>query len=232
MLLDGGQVGTVGAQPFELTGVVPGLHRVRVDFDAGGSREEKVQVMAGQTADVRINVSTAREMFAFREGVNFGVSAGGGVIVGGYGSEQVGGGGSAQFVLNVGIVPAVDFRTGVDAFAGYWASNDGGFALFVGAPARFELNMGSIFGMMIGVELGFYWAAIAQSWDQPGVEQAPGFWFGPTASIAKFRFGDRRQFELGQVTTLGVAPTIDKGNLGIALRNDLAFTWLILPEQP
>jgi hypothetical protein len=129
-------------------------------------------------------------------------------------------------------VPAVDFRTGLDAFAGYWADADGGIALFVGIPARFQLNMGSIFSMMIGAEAGFYFAAIAQRSNPPTVEQEPGFWFGPTASVGMFRFGDKRQFELGEETTLGIGPTIDKGEVGIALRNEVVFSWLFVSDSP
>ena len=163
-------------------------------------------------------------MFQYRDGVRLGGSVG----VGAFWFYPLG---NLRFVLNVGIVPAIDFRTGLDVSAGGWKENG---MLFIGAPATFELNMGSIFSMMIGGELGFY--AVERPGDcyEEGYNSMPcpsyvdkGFWGGPTASIAKFRFGDKRQFELGEIST-GV---FGIGEQLLGMKNELVFTGLFMPAK-
>ena len=174
--LGGGQRGTATPEePLVITGVPPGQHAVRIDFDDGGNASEKVSVGPGQVTKLTLEPSAARAAFDYRRGVHLGASiapmwihfadehqvghksgyAFNGASATPYESRDYGpftyGGGRAIVFLNIGLVPAVDLRA--SAF-GTFAGGEG-FLAPVGASFAARFNLGSIYSIWAGAFGGY-----------------------------------------------------------------------------
>jgi hypothetical protein len=119
VLLDSQEIGRVtGSTAITINNVLPGEHEVTVEYDAGGSRSDSVDVVAG--AGVRLTLeppkfepSVLDQVAVFREGARFGLGAAA-IFDFGLGDDTPGGGGLVEGLLNVGLAPEVDFRVAVD----------------------------------------------------------------------------------------------------------------------
>lgn len=244
--IDDHQVGTVYSAPLLVQGIPAGCRCVAVRYHAGGSSVKRVRVVEGQTLAVMVEPTPTRKLFAHREGFHVGLAVGGALFAGFGQWSSLGGGGRASFVANVGVGPAFDFRTGVDAFLGQW---EDGVATFIGVPLKAHFNIGTVYTMMVGGLVGFQSAAkVLQdcSWDsttftttcENNKRRGASVFWGPTLSVLTFRFGDKRQFELAadQSFLFAILPrdrydyggTYDDTELEVLFRNDFVFTWLAL----
>jgi hypothetical protein len=168
VFVDGGEVGVAPADVHDLAAR---RHRVRVDFDEGGSEERLVLITNNDTTKVVIEVSEARTIFnRTRKGAHLGVSAEpifmyayhsdtGEAFSGGSpqdffsGSPSYAyGGGRITAALNVGLSPGADFRVGAFATEAFGAHGE--LAPFGGLVA-FRFNIGSVYSMEFGLEGGY-----------------------------------------------------------------------------
>ncbi len=215
VVLDGG---VVGRTPLLLPGVAPGNHELKVLFDGGGDRKQRVTVLGGQRTTVHVTLSRAREVAEHREGLRVGVSVSGhggaavGVGPGGFGEGGVFG--------NYGLVPAVDLRFGLQLMVGAYRD----VALVPRVPLHVRFNLGSIYSMVLGATGGV--------WTQPEIPHAQ--WFvGPELSLASFRLGSERQLELTLMqhvfATHGTVVAKDRGGGAVwVLHNSLQLAYLFL----
>lgn len=123
-------------------------------------------------------------------------------------------------VLNVGLTPAVDFRTGLDALLGGWSE---GFVGLSSVPVELRFNLGTVYTMMLGGSVGFGGAEV-------GHEVAPLVLASATCSLSTFRFGAQRQFEVSALGGMLFVVAPGEGVAGLGPRADLVFTWLALPD--
>jgi hypothetical protein len=245
VFVDGGQVGKMGTEGFEISGLTPGLHRVKVEFDSGGSGEERVTVSAGSTADVSMEASTARQVFRHREGAHWGIGVGpflevspvykwrlsvcsatGCTATDEKKDRSVGGGAAIEGLFNFGLAPAVDFRASLQVGVG--GGIQGRFAFAPSALVGLRFNLGSIYTMAVGFRAGVAIGEAPGSGDPgyvDGSSSAVVPHFGPEVSILSFRFGESREFELDASAVL-LIPT---GNFdGPGVHTDLTFRYLFL----
>jgi hypothetical protein len=228
-----------GQPPIRLEDLDPGRYVVTIEFDElGGGRREVVEVRGGSLAKIYFEPSLAREKAAYRRGLNFGAAVGPSVVMD-YFEEYFGGGVRASFLLNVGIIPAVDFRTGLDVMMGglYAGYNATRFAGFFTVPAQLHFNLGSVYTIMVGGVVGVSTVerVLSREFSATQVETTTErrevfVTGGPTASVATFRFGDRRQFELSLQNTMLAAGPYKRDGVTVFGRTDATFTMLFLPE--
>lgn len=181
--LSGGQIGRV---PGRFDDLPLGDHELRVDFDAGGNRKVRVLVTQGPPLQMSVEPTAARAAARQREGLRFGVTAGGGLgyLFAGALRYQ----GEAGFVLNLGLSPAVDLRSGVElTFAGY--GDKANYTFEAVAPIQAQFYLGSVYTMMVGGAVGF-----AATERVARVKTGPVV--GPVASLVGLRFGELRQLEV------------------------------------
>ena len=216
--------GVIGRTPLEQSGLPPGNHELRVDFDAGGNRKQRIMILGGQTVEVHVVPSEARDTASHREGLKLGISAGAHVMA----ATQVGIGilGDPGFIMNVGLIPAVDLRFGIHPTMGAVFNKHGGqFALAPRVPFHVRFNLGSVYSMVVGLQVG----AMAQ----PEAEHAT-WMVGPELSALSFRFGEQRQLEVMLMqhlwVTSGEVVRKDAGGSGPSwvLNNSLQLAYLFL----
>jgi hypothetical protein len=208
--------GVIGPAPVDVKNAAPGRHRVRVDFEGGGSEEMVVLVQSGQTALAKLEPSMARRAFASRKGMRFLIGAEPMFTAAGlganFGIRGVGG-------INLGLAPAADFRV-TGFFGGMWGND---FPYYqVGGQAAIRVNIGSTYSM----EFGFQGGAAFFSGNSLIY---PFAFFGPEASVLSFRFGEQRQIEVG----VRQGMTFFAGDDFIAVyEQGLTFTYLFMPAAP
>jgi hypothetical protein len=237
VVVDGGEVGRA---PADVAAAAVGRHRVRVEFDDGGSSEKIVLVQGGATTRVMVDLPPAQLAFAARKGIHFGAEAGPvGPFVfvgGGPVSTDVDFGFVFKGFVNFALAPGVDFRVGgaVTPLGG------GPSGVLLSIPASFRFNLGSVYTMSVGVEagVGVLNPANTNNFEEgasPGKAGAYGF-IGPTASIFGLRFGEHRQYEItategllyfpGSVSVNEGTNFIESGGIGIAFTQSLTFAML------
>ena len=176
-----------GMAPVQIPNLPSGAHRLAVTFQDGGSYEEDLDLSPGETRQVIASPSRASRGAAARRGVCLGLEGSGGIWAR---DDHFGGGASSGVFANFGLTSVLDLRVGTRVGIGHTKYDN----YLVTAPVSLRLNFGSIYSMMIGTELGWFyeenhsWAAL----------------YGAEASFATFRLGSRRQFEVGLVHGIGV----------------------------
>ncbi len=105
-------------------------------------------------------------------------------------------GGTASFVLNVGIIPLLDFRSGINAtFHGDTVAP--AWELTVVAPALLKVNYTPWFSFAAGLSVGFVENQYLQyNGGNASKAYADGYAVGPEWSPLILNAGDKRQFEL------------------------------------
>lgn len=119
-----------------------------------------------------------------------------------------------RLVVNVGIAPALDFRTGLYADG----SGSGTSCLSMGVPMGFRVNLGSVYSMAFGASAGLVTDTAIM-----------GLSLGPEWTLLGLRIGRRREFELevSQAVHIHVGDT--RGALDLThLQTSLMLTYLSL----
>jgi len=181
----------VGATPLDVP-VARGTHKVEVEYPGGSKDVRKVNVTTGATVQVETSPSPMDAVASHRKGVHLGFAVGPAMelFLGGGPPAY---GGTGAFVLNIGISPTFDFRTG--AIAGLMMRPHGPAALQIHAliPAALKINWTSWFSSSAGFTLGFSGVFLTNT----TAPNAYGFVVGPEVSPFTLSAGDKRQFELG-----------------------------------
>jgi hypothetical protein len=218
-----------GPAPVDLTGVTPGNHAIRVDFDNGTSQSDETAVWAGSVRRVVVEPSAWDVAGKARSGAHPGITAAAGVWLKGWTGTGPALGAGAFY--NFGVSRAVDVRVGVNVMGAALGQRDfvdnASLGLLAGVPLSVRFNLGPVYTMMIGANVGYYRIEgrggesvlgapnssgpaeyITGRWvrvDSPFVFSTySGLFVGAEASIATFRFGSRRQYEFGLVQSLTV----------------------------
>jgi hypothetical protein len=148
---------------------------------------------------------------AYRDGPHVGLAGGpmmllpleGGVLFGGV----------AGLVLNVGVSPRIDLRTG--AFAAMHGGGNYAF-LHLGGPLSVRVNLTSRFAVAAGLAAGF---------GTTFSRGESGFVGGPEWSLLSLRLGEKREFELD------FAQGFRFGNAPVEYHNGFVLTYLFLDDD-
>jgi hypothetical protein len=182
----------VGATPLDVP-VTRGTHKIEVEYPGGSRDVRRVNVTTGATVQVETSPSPMDAVASHRKGVHLGFSVGPEMELFLGGGAPVYGG-TGAFVLNIGITPTVDFRTG--AIGGLMYRPPGGphtLQIHALIPASLKINWTSWFSSSAGLTLGFSSVILLDT-------KAPnqyGFVIGPEWSPFTLSAGDKRQYELG-----------------------------------
>jgi len=213
-----------GVLPVEVPDLKPDWYRVRVVLANGTVDERDVEVVAGRVARVFVRSSLAEAAAAARNGAHNGVELGGGV----WGDRAAGAGyyGGAALFENFGINPDIDFRAGLRF---QYGTIDSGRCFLLGIPVSLRLNFGSVYAMILGMNMGLRWRYHIP--DRNGMEptykttyEDAGAFIGPEISLLNFRFGEKRNFELAAVQGYAASVWSSHG-VGI-FYNTFAFSML------
>lgn len=204
----------VGATPLEIP-IEAGSHEVEIEYPGGTHEEKRVSVGAGQTAKVQFQPSAMDSVARHRKGVNFGFSIAPSMALHlDYGSPLYGGTGS--FLMNIGITPAFDFRTGVSATVlQRFREDDSPTQISVVVPAMLRVNWSPWFSSSAGLSAGF-------AVDIPADPPRYGFSIGPEWSLLSMCAGEKRQFELA------FAQGLRFGDVLYDYHQSIVFTYLFL----
>lgn len=230
-----------GSTPVDVTNLSPGTYRIRVVMEGGGEYEETVEVVAGETVRVFAEPSQNHIAFQARKGVRFGFSVGAGAwaIHELEEFEEPGGYGLLEGFVNFGLSKAIDVRVGARGQVGI--AEGVKFMTLFGVPASVRFNLGSIYTMWIGANLGVrtanprvYTSFSCGTYSTCYSEERKsdvGLYAGPEFSVATFRFGAKRQFELS--LSHGVMPAVTHAegvpsDALLVLYNSIAFAMLVL----
>ncbi len=167
--------------------------------------------------------------------MHFGFTAGAGVWVAQ--GEDLGGGALAGGFVNLGLTQAIDLRFGLTAMAGEIEKLDA--VVLVGATGAVRFNLGSVYTIALGVFMGVR-SANPQVWTPgygpyyygyPQTVSELGVFSGPEVSLATFRFGRLRQFEIALTHGLAWPVTksrdVDDDHLAV-FYNNVSFSMLFL----
>jgi hypothetical protein len=205
----------VGATPLEIA-IEAGSHTIEVEYPGGTHEEKQVRVGAGETAKVLFQPSAMDSVARHRKGLNFGLSFGPSMAVPlDYGHPLFGV--TATFLLNIGITPGFDFRTGISATGLHrFVEYDPGTQIAAVVPAMLRINWSPWFSSAAGLSAGF-------ALDVRGDDDALyGFSIGPEWSVLTMCAGEARQFELAFVQGIRFGDTPQ------AYHQSLVFTYLFL----
>ncbi|UQA58949.1 PEGA domain-containing protein [Polyangium aurulentum] len=179
-----------GVTPLEVS-VAPGAHKIEIEYPGGTHEEKRIAVDAGKTEVVSFQPSPMDAVARHRKWVHVGVTAGPAMAVFLDGGALMFGG-TGGFVLNVGITPTFDFRTGATATVVHRFDDDlEGQITQVSAvvPAMLRVNWSPWFSSAAGLSAGF--VADLQL-DGPPY----GASIGPEWTLLSMAAGDKRQYEL------------------------------------
>jgi hypothetical protein len=210
-----------------------GAHSIRVEYPGGHEVSRTVFVDGGEVVEAAFERPPLDIWSAYRRGLHFGFGSGPAFSLFLEERTPFGAGHTAELVMNVGIAPAVDFRTGLSAsmfyhyhydytesysadgyYNGAW-SGSVRFPLMITLPFRLRFNLGSRYAFMLGASVGF------------SIGDAASFTGGPEWSFLSLRFGDRREFEVELTQGVHLAhPDEQLTNW----RHSLMFTYLFLPD--
>jgi hypothetical protein len=177
----------VGATPLDVP-AASGKHEVEVEYPGGTHDSETVTVTKNSTAELVFHASRMDAGARPRRGLHLGFALGpatAAYLIGGAALY----GGTAIFVLNVGITPRLDFRTGASATFLY-RGNIGDMPtppqhLAVAVPAMLKVNYTTWLSSAGGFAVGFA-TDFAQF----------GYGVGPEWSPLALSAGEKRQYEL------------------------------------
>ena len=205
----------VGATPLEIP-VEAGSHEIEIEYPGGTQLKKRVTVAAGATTREVFAPSPMDAVARHRKGVKIGVAGGPWMAARLDGGSPLFGG-TAQFVFNIGITPAFDFRTGAAATV-LQRFNDGNEATQLSAviPASLRINVSPWFSFAAGLSAGF--AADLE----PDDDAEYGLSIGPEWSILTMCAGEKRQYELAFTQGLRF------GDVRQEYHQALVFTYLLL----
>lgn len=179
-----------GVTPLEV-GVAPGAHKVEIEYPGGTHEEKRTTVDAGKTEVVSFQPSPMDAVARHRKWVHVGMVAGPSMAVFLDGGALMFGG-TGGFVLNVGITPTFDFRTGATATVVHRFDDDlEGQITQVSAvvPAMLRVNWSPWFSSAAGLSAGF---VVDLQLEGPPY----GASIGPEWTVLSMAAGDKRQYEL------------------------------------
>jgi len=127
-----------------------------------------------------------------RKGPHFGWEVGGGL----WGGKNIGYYGSAGPFLDFGLSPWVELRAGLRF---HYGTIDRGRGMLVGIPVSCRLDIGSVYAIVLGVNMGLRARDHIPGGSSGTTIEEFGFFFGPEFSLLSFRFGKKRDFELAAI---------------------------------
>ena len=231
VLIDGAER---GSPPLTVT-LPEGSHKIRIDFDGGGSDAKTVLVAPGPAAEVDFSMSETRKLFgAHKRGVRVGISLEP-TFAFVFHQQLAYGGGRGTLYVNVGLAPAIDLRAG--AFGTAEQGEFGGFSP-VGGVILARVNLGSFYTLSAGFQAGALIATELErvSYGEPSSGEVPRFhddvlrpgaFLGPRWSVLGLRLGSKKQLELDVYQS--VAIHADDSEMSW-YENGLSLTYLFLPE--
>jgi hypothetical protein len=198
VFIDGAERGRyrVGGDPLVATNLPEGRHEVRVDWDEGGSQKINVTAFAGEPTGAFVEMSANRTTFRARRGFHVGLGLSPTVAYVFTGRDETMGGVEGSLYANIGVVPAIDFRFGATTGG---IGNDQNWLVPVLFSGAVRFNLGSIYTIELGGAIGaeVFGGVIAEESAHRLEESGnPSFVGGPKLSLAGFRFGESRQWEL------------------------------------
>jgi hypothetical protein len=180
----------VGATPLEVP-VTAGVHEIEIQYPGGTNEKKQATVAAGKTERVEFRPSPMDEVARHRKGVHFGWSfAPSMAVIPESGVLMFGA--AAGFVMNIGITPTFDFRTGGTLTVVHRFLEDPEYQLTqvsVVVPAMLRVNWNPWFSSAAGLSAGF----VADLQQDPVLFGAS---IGPEWSLISMCAGDRRQYEM------------------------------------
>jgi hypothetical protein len=214
--IDGGEVGRA---PVQLKDLAPGKHRIRISYDEGGKSEKIMFVRAGEANEVRFEKSSATKAGEAREGVKP-VFTGDAVLA--HGPSELTSGGLRLFGgINLGLLPAIDFRAGGAVSI---LGADIGIPVVMmplHARASVRFNLGPLYSIEVGAHAGAVFALT-----QSDTAVWPGG--GPDLSVLSFRFGSERQFEITAMETLDiVVADLASADAALMFQQSVGFSWVL-----
>lgn len=208
----------VGATPLSLP-VEAGVHKVEIEYPGGTHEEKQVDVKAGQKNSLRFDPLPMDAVARFRKGLHFGAS-------GGLWTDARLDGGSPRWgftlgaVVNIGLTPSFDFRTGLSA-TGIRRFDDEYATMQISAvvPAMLRIHWGPWFSSSVGLSAG---VALDTQNAPDGNETIFGFSIGPEWTVLTLCAGEKREFELSY------AQGMRFGDIRQEFHQSLVFTYLFL----
>lgn len=204
----------VGATPLEI--VAPsGSHSVEIEYPGGTHEEQTVVVPLDGKKVAVFHPSSMDAVARHRKGVRLGVAGGPSMAIHlDYGAPLYGG--TASFVLNIGITPTFDFRTGLTgAVLHRFGENGQATQLSAVVPAALRINWSPWFSTSAGLSAGFAVDLV----DGPN---NLGFSIGPEWSVLSMCAGEKREFELS------FAQGLRFGDIRPEYHQSIVFTYLLL----
>jgi hypothetical protein len=192
----------VGRAPVHVADVQAGVHLVRARFDAGGESSRKVRMQpSGGVVNVVMEPPPSQQAAALREGLHPAVAAGAEAVSL---DDNVGGGISPEFDLNLGVSPVLDVRFGGRLTL---AQTERGFIFGTGVPVSARFNLGGTFSLGLGAFVGLRSAPVQSeipvlttvggvnytTYERP---REFGIMAGPEAFPAILRLGKKREVEV------------------------------------
>ncbi len=180
----------VGATPLEVP-VTAGVHEVEIQYPGGTNVKKKATVAADKIERVEFQPSPMDEVARHRKGVHFGWSFSPSMALHPE-SGVLMFGAAGGFVMNIGITPTFDFRTGGTLTIVHRFIEDPRYQLTqlsVVVPAMLRVNWSPWFSSAAGLSAGFV-ADLQQSPVQYGAS------VGPEWSLLSMCAGEKRQYEI------------------------------------
>lgn len=203
----------VGATPLDVPASA-GAHKVEIQYPGGSRDKQDIEVSGGATVDLKFSPSLLDSVARHRKGIHFGFAAAPSMLLYLEGGPQGAPlyGGSASFVMNIGITPTFDFRTGVTAGFLY-RGQDSAKQIYAVVPAMLRVNYSAWFYSAAGLSAGF---VTTLGEDQTGAS------IGPEWSALSMVAGEKRQYEIS------FAQGVRFGNVPTEYHQSLVFTYLLL----
>jgi hypothetical protein len=217
-----------GALPIDITELNPGTYRVRVELQDGTIDQRDIEVAAGRMTRIFVDRSPERASWLARQGAHLALEGGVGLLVGKKGS-WTGAQGSAGAFLNLGLAPVVDLRAGLRVqFGSLGALNS---VTLLEIPVSFRINLGTTYSIALGTTVGKRWT---NGNSDAVLYPETGFFFGPEVSLATFRFGRKREFEVAAVQGIAFPLTSSRSDYTVAwgnsaldiFYNTFTFSWV------
>lgn len=208
----------MGATPLSIP-LEAGVHKIEIEYPGGTHEEKQVDVKPGQKNEVRFEPLPMDAVARHRKGLHFGIS-------GGLWTDARLDGGSPRWgftagaVMNIGITPSIDFRTGIGA-TGVRRFDDEYASMLIAAvvPATLRIHWSPWFSSSLGLSAG---VALDTQNSPDGNESIFGFSIGPEWTVLTLCAGEKREFELSY------AQGMRFGDIRQEFHQSLVFTYLFL----
>jgi hypothetical protein len=179
-----------GVTPLEVL-IEAGTHKIEVEYPGGTHEEKKATVTAGSTQVVSFEPSPMDAVARHRKWAHIGISGGPSMAAYVDGGALLFGG-TVGFVLNVGITPVFDFRTGATLNVVHrfiemtrWQATQ----VSAVVPAMLRVNWSPWFSSAAGLAAGF----VVDLQTDPVLYGAS---IGPEWTLLSMAAGEKRQYEI------------------------------------